>query len=152
MRLRPFAEAASGSGELALKQRYALPADFEAEIGILSEEEGGRSIPAFNGIRWDFAYGDLLPTDDQYMIWPDFMSGSGDSLESDIPLSGTLRARMHIVNRDARVTVHRPRIEVGVGFFCMEGARQVARGVVTKVTGLADVALDPEPGVDRGPP
>jgi hypothetical protein len=35
--------------------------DFEAIIRIFRPDEGGRQTPAFNGIRWDFAYVDDPP-------------------------------------------------------------------------------------------
>ena len=39
-----------------MKSRYDGPDDFEAEITIFTEEEGGRTTPPRNGIRWDFMY------------------------------------------------------------------------------------------------
>ena len=120
-----------------MKRLYDVPEDFEAEITILSAEEGGRRTPPFNGIRWDFLYaGDRVEDGDLHMIWPEFLDEVGDALATDLPLKGTYRARMYILLNEGRQRVHRQRISEGTAFFCMEGPRKVARGTVTKVTGL----------------
>lgn len=112
--------------------------DFEAIIHIYGPDEGGRRTPAFNGIRWDFAYADDLPAATLYMIWPDFFAAEGQSLPTDkpLPVGIELSARMAIVVDEMRSDVHRGRIAPGVRFFCQEGGRQVAEGVVTRITGL----------------
>lgn len=112
--------------------------DFEALIRIYSAKEGGRRTPTFNGIRWDFAYAENQPADTLYMIWPDFFTGDGTSLPTDqpLPVGVELRARMMVVVDEARATVHRGWIAPGIHFFCHEGDRRVAEGVVTRITGL----------------
>ncbi len=60
--------------------------DFEATIRIYTTAEGGRRTPAFNGIRWDFAYAEGQPLNTLYMIWPDFFATGGRSLPTDQPL------------------------------------------------------------------
>lgn len=100
--------------------------------------KGGRSSPAFNGIRWDFAYADEQPPNTLYMIWPDFFSPEGRSLPGDFPLpvEVELPARMLVLADEMRAEVHRARIGPGVRFYCHEGNRRVAEGVVTRITGL----------------
>lgn len=120
-----------------MKRLYEHPDDFEAEIAILSELEGGRKTPPLNGIRWDFLYDGDRAEDSLYMIWPEFIDSKGDAIPKDIPLAGTLQARMHILNREAAASIHKKRIQVGTAFFAMEGPHKVAKGVVTRVTGLA---------------
>ena len=117
---------------------YPTPDDFEATIRILTELEGGRKNPAFNGIRWDFSYAADDARDQLYMIWPDFFSESGDSLPKDqpLPLSTELPARMTVVVDEMRTQVHRNRIKPGVEFYCHEGPNRVAVGRVTRITGL----------------
>jgi len=117
---------------------YPASEDFEATIRILTEAEGGRHTPAFNGIRWDFCYASDDPAIGLYMIWPDFFSTSGDSLPTDLPLPQgvDLTARMFILVDESRAKVHRSRIEPGVEFNCYEGARRVATGRVSRLTGL----------------
>lgn len=113
--------------------------DFEAEIRIFRNNEGGRRLPPFNGIRWDFAYaGDDIQETGLFMIHPDFMDDDGDSFPTDRPLQVdcTLRARMIVVSDEMREKVHRKRIAEGVRFYCHEGSRRVAEGIVTKITGL----------------
>ena len=111
------------------------PEDFQARIRFFSLEEGGRrSYP--NGIRFDFKY-----TDDEkniYMIWPDFFDSKGNSLsiEEMLPLDIWLDARMYIVVPEMREKVHRLRIGEGIKFYCMDGHRRIAEGVVSKVIGL----------------
>jgi hypothetical protein len=119
---------------------YPIADDFEAIIRILTEAEGGRKTPPFNGIRWDFSYVADDSTDQLYMIWPDFFSPSGDSLPKDrpLPLSTELSARMTIVVDEMREQVHRARIKPGVEFYCHEGRKRVAVGRVTRITGLHD--------------
>jgi len=123
-----------------MKRLYEQSEDFEAEITVLSERDGGRKTPPFNGIHWDFLYDGDRPEDDLFVIWPEFIDTNGDAIPRDLPLVGTLRARMYIVNRELAASVHSGRIQVGVNFFAMEGPHKVAKGVVTRVTGLAGIA------------
>lgn len=124
--------------------------DFEATIRVYSAQEGGRKTPAYNGIRWDFAYADDSIEDGLYCIYPDFMDEQGDSLpaETAIPIGIPLPARMTILNRELRASLHQHRIAPGVKFFCHEGGRRVAEGVVTKITGLLDNAQPPPRATD----
>jgi len=69
-----------------MQRLYPIDDDFEATIRILTESEGGRKTPPFNGIRWDFSYAADNSSDQLYMIWPDFCSATGDSLPTDSPL------------------------------------------------------------------
>jgi translation elongation factor EF-Tu-like GTPase len=112
--------------------------DFEATIRVYSAAEGGRCSPVSNGIRWDFAYAADEAPQKLYMIWPDFFGADGKSLSSDLrlPLGVQLDARMFVVVDEMRAEVHRSRIVPGVRFYCQEGPRAVAEGVVTRVTGL----------------
>lgn len=120
-----------------MKRLYENQDAFEAEITIFTESEGGRKSPPLNGIRWDMAYEVDEPQGKLYMVWPEFIDESGDAIDSGIPLKGTLKARMHILSEEM-VDLHAKRISVGTIFFSMEGIKKVAKGVVTRVTGLAD--------------
>lgn len=112
--------------------------DFEARIRIFTSAEGGRRSPVFNGIRWDFAFAEQQPADTIYMIWPDFLDDEGDSRSNvePLPLGEELPARMMIVVDEMREKIHRARIAPGVRFFCHEGGKRVAVGIVTRITGL----------------
>jgi translation elongation factor EF-Tu-like GTPase len=123
--------------------------DFEATVRIYSETEGGRRTPAFNSIRWDFAYAEENPPGTLYMIWPDFFTAGGQSLPTDqpLPVSVELSARMLVLMDEMRAEVHRARLAPGVRFFCHEGGRRVAEGVVTRITGL----FTPRPSQDAEP-
>jgi hypothetical protein len=121
-----------------LQRLYRLPEDFEAMIRIYRTDEGGRKTPPFNGIRWDFAYeGDSI-SDSLYMIYPDFYDSEGNALPKDqpLPIGIELPARMHILNDEFRVSIHRQRVQVGAKFFCHEGPKAVASGVVIRITNL----------------
>jgi len=119
-----------------MKKLYDSPEDFEAKITIFTKEEGGRILPPSNGIRWDFIYSLNNPNGQMYMIWPDFFDKNGNSISKDIPLKGTLCARMYIINQKAKQEVHLPRMKVGTEFYCMEGPHKVAKGIITRITGL----------------
>jgi translation elongation factor EF-Tu-like GTPase len=121
--------------------------DFEARIRIFGVAEGGRRSPAFNGIRWDFAYVEgQRPPGTMHMIWTDFLDDSGNSRsdERPLPVGEELSARMTIIVDEMRDQVHRARIAPGVRFYCHEGGNRVAEGVVTRVTGLFEPR--PAPG------
>ncbi|WP_313145005.1 hypothetical protein [Stenotrophomonas sp.] len=115
-----------------------LKDDFEARIRLLAHEEGGRRHPAYNGIRWDFAYADASGEFELFMIFPEFLGEDSQPLAEDIalPVGPWLRARMRIVNRELRQTLHRDRIVEGVRFHCHEGPHVCAVGEVTRITGL----------------
>jgi hypothetical protein len=129
--------------------------DFEATVRVYSAAEGGRRTPAFNGIRWDFAYAEGQPPDTGYMIWPDFFAAGGRSLPADepLPVGIELSARMLVAVDEMRAEVHRGRIAPGVKFFCHEGGKKVAEGIVTRVTGLftpREQVRQAEPGGPSG--
>jgi hypothetical protein len=121
-----------------MKRLHRVADDFEALIRIYTAAEGGRQSPPFNGIRWDFAYADDPPAKDLFMIHPDFYDERGNSLPIDkpLPLSVEIPARMVVLNDELRITLHRLRITDGTRFYCHEGARRVAEGRVTRITGL----------------
>ena len=121
-----------------MKRLHSVPDDFVALIRIFSTAEGGRSTPAFNGIRWDFSYASDQTTDTLFMIYPDFYDAHEDSLAADAPLpTGVeLPARMVVLADEMRETVHRDRIQVGTTFYCHEGQRRVAQGRVLRLTNL----------------
>jgi hypothetical protein len=112
--------------------------DFEATVRIFTAAEGGRRAPPYNGIRWDFAYADDAPAEWLFMIWPDFFGADGRSLPTDqpLPVGVELSARMYVVDDEMRAEMHRGRIAPGVRFYCHEGSRRMAEGVVTRITGL----------------
>ncbi len=112
---------------------YSAKEDFEALIRINQLLHSPR-----NGIRWDFAYAEDHPTNSLFMIWPDFLDASGNSLPTDMPLpfGVDLKARMYILNREFAESFHRSRLQVGTKFFCHEGPKQVACGTVIQISRL----------------
>jgi len=108
--------------------------DFEAEITVLPPDPTTRLPPAYNGIRWGFAFAEDVSARVSTVadIWPVFLDRQGGPLASDIPLQGTLKAFMHMVTMNWD-HAYASRIRVGAGFMMMEGARVVATGVVTAV-------------------
>nr|CAP48103.1 putative integron gene cassette protein [uncultured bacterium] len=122
-----------------MKRLFLVPDDFEAEIRIFRQDEGGRKTPPFNGIRWDFSYaGDDIDEVGLHMIYPDFYDENGDSLPTDaeLPIDTALNARMAVLSDELRATIHSHRAHQGVRFFCHEGRRRVAEGVIRGITGL----------------
>jgi hypothetical protein len=117
---------------------HRIPDDFEAMIRIFSTTEGGRMSAPFNGIRWDFAYAENQPVGELYMIYPDFYDVRGDSLPTDqpLPIGVEMPARMVVLMDEMREKLQRARIREGVRFYCHEGAKRVAEGRVTRITGL----------------
>jgi hypothetical protein len=113
------------------------PAHFEAEITILPLGEKTRTTPPRNGIRWGFCYADdKLPDgvehDSHSDVFPEFVNDAGETIPDTQPLSGTLKARMHIIFPNM-VPIHLNRVRVGTRFYCMEGLRKMASGIVTGV-------------------
>lgn len=121
-----------------MNKLYDHPGAFEAEITIFTEQEGGRKTPPKNGIRWDLTYAENNPEGRMFMIWPEFIDENGDSIDTGVPLTGKLKARIHIVVKEM-MEFHSGRISVGTKFFSMEGPKKVAKGVVTKVTGFSKI-------------
>jgi hypothetical protein len=115
---------------------YERPGDFEAVVRILTTREGGRRTPVHNSIKWDFRYF-FQGEDELSMVWPEFIDQSGDVIPSDKLLCGMLRARFHVVVEEMR-DFHRQHIRPGVGFFCVEGPKVCAAGVVTRILGLQE--------------
>ena len=110
---------------------------FEAQIKVYPLGPQTRKTPPFNGIRWAFAYAedfgsDSLPTTVSD-VWPNFLDENDMSIADDIPLFGELKARMHIIFANM-IPIHMKRIKIGTVFYCMEGKRKCAQGVVTAVS------------------
>ncbi len=120
-----------------MPQRLFDHDDFEAKVVIFTHEQGGRMAPPFNGIRWDFCYAEDDAQDGIFMIHPDFVDADGQSLpmDSPMPIGTKLVARFRICN-DKMVPQHQSRINVGTEFYCHEGGRRVASGIVTRILDL----------------
>jgi hypothetical protein len=116
--------------------------EFEARITIFTELESGRKTPPVAGIRWDFVYAENNPEGETYMIFPEFCDEDGMRLPNGIQLDGTLSARMHIVIKENIPIRHKARISEGTEFYCVEGNRKAAKGVVTKLTGIKNYKVE----------
>ncbi len=122
---------------------YSTEPDFEAEITILSTDQGGRINPPHNYIRWDFGYAEDNPLEPDrnfsgtiYMIYPCFLDADGAPIAKGIPLIGTYKAHMRIVVKEM-VEYHQSRLSVGTQFNCHEGSRIVARGTVSRLQAIS---------------
>src|SRR4051812_46386518 len=104
-----------------MSRLYQAPDDFEAIIRIFPASERGRLTPAFNGVRWDFAYADD-PLAELHAIWPDFFDEHGVSMPPNraLPADVFLQARMTIVSEELRSEFHRRRISVA---YCSSAMR-----------------------------
>jgi hypothetical protein len=112
--------------------------DFEAMIRIFRESEGGRRSPMFNGVRCDFCYAEDDPRRGIWMIYPDFLDANGESIPENqpLPVDAPIPARMIVLSDNLRMEVHRQKARVGSQFFCQDGQRRIAEGIITKITGL----------------
>jgi hypothetical protein len=118
-------------------ERSKHPHDFVVEYHILTHEEGGRKMPVYQGIRWDFWY-EYEGHEDNFlfMIWPEFLDDNGmviTSTEKPVPANG--QARMWIVTDKMR-KYHQDKIHVGMKGFAHEGPKVVATYIVKELTGL----------------
>jgi len=122
------------------------PPDFIVEYLILTEEEGGRKTPPFQGVRWDFWYEHEENKDGWlFVIWPEFLEESGrviTQMDKPVPTSG--KAQMWIINDDMR-KYHQGKIHVGMKANAHEGPRVVAKYVVTELAGLMTNPAPPLP-------
>jgi hypothetical protein len=116
---------------------YGANEDFVARITIFTKEEGGRKTPPVNGIRWDFLFAENESSDSyHHMIWPVFFDDGGNPYPKGTPLAGTLGARMYVVARETIPTHLQGQLVEGAEFYCVEGPKKVAKGVVVKLTGI----------------
>ncbi len=123
-----------------MNQRLFDHDDFEAVVVIFTQEQGGRITAPFNGIRWDFCYAEDDANSGIYMIHPDFLDTDGNSLPLDqpLPIALPLTARFRICS-SKMMPKHQTRIQVGSEFYCHEGGKRVAHGIVTRILGLHSV-------------
>ncbi|MDO7847154.1 hypothetical protein Q5H92_12350 [Hymenobacter sp. M29] len=99
-----------------------LPPDFRVSYRLYSAAEGGRKTPHFQHIRWDFSYEDenIGKPNQVFMIWPEFISSTGEVLPEGEPMSRQGLADMFIVNPAFR-NFHCQQIKVGVKGYVHEG-------------------------------
>ena len=117
--------------------RFNHPPDFIVDYRILTEAEGGRRTPVYQGIRWDLWYKvPELTGNHLWMVWPEFLDEAGSVIiQRDTPVAVTGRAALWIVSESMR-PFHQQRIDVGMLGFAREGARNVATYQVTELVGL----------------
>ncbi len=101
-----------------------LPPDFRVTYSLFSAEEAGRKTPHFQHIRWDFSYADehIAPRNQLFMIWPEFITPSGEMLPEGEPMSRHGLANMFVINPDLR-TFHCQHIKRGLRGYLHEGQR-----------------------------
>ena len=111
--------------------------DFQVSYRLFSAEEGGRKTPHFQGIRWDFSYEDetVGKLKQVFLIWPEFVSDSGEMLPEDEPMPKQGLADMFIVNPAFR-TFHSQHIKVGVRGYFREGSHKIGLCEVIKILAL----------------
>ena len=112
---------------------------FEARIRILLPDEGGRKLPPYNGVRWNFRYAMGEESRHFYPLYPDFYRPeTGESWQKLLPLpvNEWLFARMYCIDNASRIQVHQMFVRPGTVFYGCEGSRIIAEGTVTRLTGL----------------
>lgn len=113
------------------------PPDFRVSYSLISAEEGGRKGPHFQHIRWDFAYEDqsIAQPNQVFIIWPEFISATGEVLPKGVPMPRQGLADMYIVNPDFR-QFHSQHIKLGVRGHFREGPHTAALCEVIEVLAL----------------
>ena len=114
-----------------------LMPDFKVSYRLFSVEEGGRKTPHLQGIHWDFSYEDetIGKPNQVFLIWPEFVSASGEVLPSGEPMPKQGLADMFIVNPAFRA-FHSQHIKVGVRGYFKEGSHRIALCEVVEVLAL----------------
>jgi elongation factor Tu len=111
-------------GMVLAKPKSITPhTNFEGEVYILSEKEGGRKTPFFPGYKPQF----YVRTTDVTGVITAFTSDEGESAEMVMP-GDRIKMTVELINPIA--------IEQGMRFAIREGGRTVGAGVVAKI--LAD--------------
>lgn len=119
------------------EEKFKRKPDFRVTYNIFSQEEGGRHMPTFQGIRWDFYYDHPEnPKSVLSMIWPEFEDKEGNVITaSDLMIPKYGIARMWIMSEDM-IDFHREKIKVGTHGFFMEGGRKVGECDVIELINL----------------
>jgi Elongation factor Tu C-terminal domain len=110
-------------------------ADFEAEVILLSPEEGGLREPR-QGIRPDLHYDGADEVEGLWIIHPIFLDEVGRELPEYAKIPQLAKAHFYILNRGLCNTVHKQRLKEGTRFQLQEGHRIIAQGIVTEILGL----------------
>ena len=104
-------------GQVLAAPRTTTPhSKFEAEVYILSKEEGGRHTPFFKGYRPQFYFRTTDVTGECFLPAGTEMIMPGDNIKLDVELMVPVA------------------MEEGLRFAIREGGRTVGAGVVTKIT------------------
>ncbi|MEP5610681.1 MAG: hypothetical protein ABJP45_00455 [Cyclobacteriaceae bacterium] len=109
---------------------FERESDFRVRYRLFAQDEGGRYMPAFQGIRWNFWYPDH-PTGQHFMIYPEFEDSEGNVLDSEIPITSEGFANMWILNPDY-FDYHKERLKVGTKGTFNEG-KPIAECEVVKL-------------------
>lgn len=130
--------------QIRVARRFVVPTTYTEQFGHLPDfrvtyrlfttEEGGRKMPAYQGIRWDFRYEDKSIHTGTWLIWPEFLGIDGEVLPlGQIPDLG--QANMFCFNTDSH-SFHRQHIRPGVRGYFVEGSRRMGVCKVVEVLGL----------------
>jgi elongation factor Tu len=94
--------------------------EFEGEVYVLTEKEGGRKTPFFSGYRPQF----YVRTTDVTGTIKTFTSDEGEAVEMVMP-GDRIKVTVELINAIA--------IEQGMRFAIREGGRTIGAGVVSKI-------------------
>jgi hypothetical protein len=120
------------------QQLFGHAADFEVTYQLFSSEEGGRKLPAFQGILWGFLYEDFPK--EGFMIYPEILDTQTKELfASGIPIPVYGIATVWILNPALR-PLHQQRVQVGTRGYFSEAPKKVD---VCEVTRLLDLHTNP---------
>lgn len=116
-------------------ERFGHLPDFEVTYRLFSPEEGGRKMPAHQGVMWNFIY-DEQPKKGSFMIFPEIIDvDTREVFISDSPVPEYGIATMWIANPQLR-SYHQQYIKPGVRGYFTEGPRKIGVCEVTRIIGL----------------
>ncbi|MBD2702561.1 hypothetical protein IC229_18075 [Spirosoma sp. BT702] len=116
------------------QELFGRQPDFEVTYHIYSPEEGGRTLPGFQGTLWDFM--DDVDRNGMYMIYPEILNlTTREPFERGMPIPENGIATMWILSSKLR-SLHQQRIKVGTRGYFMEGSKKVAVCEVTNIISL----------------
>ena len=119
--LRGIQKADIERGMVIAKPKSITPhTEFEGEVYVLTEKEGGRKTPFFSGYRPQF----YVRTTDVTGTITAFTADNGDAAEMVMP-GDRIKMTVELINAIA--------IEQGMRFAIREGGRTIGAGVVAKI-------------------
>lgn len=112
------------------------PCDFIVKYRVLTEEEGGRKAPLYQGYRPDFLYAEDQVSDGLYCIYPEFLDDKNEVItDLSKSISPIGKAKMWILQEKFH-EYHKNRLRVGSKGYFMEVSKKIAECEVIELVYL----------------